>query len=545
MRERTIKYALDRISGEILDADEIFKNKPDGFEVRKGNALDQFELTCLECEQKLNVSSSKYDKLHFKHLPKHDYCCLSESDFTPDDIDKFNKALIAKETDRHKDLKNKIAERLLEIEGIDRNSIFIDNKFIIKENGKRRPDVYCKYYDKEIVFEIQLSELSLRYILSRTEFYKKHGIFMIWILDNFNHEKHSFKRDIKYLTEYENFFKLDETVEEFRFLCNYKNTFLTKNNDLLCKWTSKSLALKDIKFDHENFQIYYYNYSKEWDKLEEKQKKIIEALKEEKRIEQEKIKLERASQKARKIINDIHKIKTKGFSFVHVEKEIVGLDNYELFVLNEKLDLKNRMRNDMPILNYWVETNEEYSFLNFILNCTQIELDVNKKNSKGISVLPNLLTLSKGLIIGLFKRGYQLTDEDRNALKSVYPNDNERELTLYELANSLFDREYVDSIFNHSNIFLTIQSAKLNKISGFKYAANDWIAFANNAAEHYKSYWEYIELAFKHYGIWNNLIKSDKKGTFLKKLQKLYVENPEQSYDCEEAIKDLYPEIFF
>ena len=98
MRERTIKYALDKISGEILDADKIFKHKPEGFEVRKDNALDLYELTCLECKQELTVSSSKYDRLHFKHLPNHDYCCLSDLDLTPDDIDKFNKALIAKES---------------------------------------------------------------------------------------------------------------------------------------------------------------------------------------------------------------------------------------------------------------------------------------------------------------------------------------------------------------------------------------------------------------------------------------------------------------
>lgn len=92
---------------------------------------------------------------------------------------------------------------------------------------------------------------------------------------------------------------------------------------------------------------------------------------------------------------------------------------------------------------------------------------------------------------------------------------------------------------------MTIQSAKLNQVTGFGYPPNAWIAFANNAAEHYKEYWEYIELAFKKYGIWGNLIKLDKKGTFQEKLQKLYRENPTQNYDCEEVIKDLFVEMFF
>jgi len=148
-------------------------------------------------------------------------------------------------------------------------------------------------------------------------------------------------------------------------------------------------------------------------------------------------------------------------------------------------------------------------------------------------------------MVEIFKRGYQLTNEDRNAVKISYPEIYQRELTIYELANSMDNREYVDSVFYHPNIFLTIQSAKLNRVTGFRYASNAWIAFANNAAEHYKEHWEYIELAFKCYGIWDSLIKSDKKGTFQNKLQKLYDENPIQSYSCEEAIKDLFPEIFY
>ena len=545
MRERTIKYALDKISGEILDADKIFKHKPEGFEVRKDNALDLYELTCLECKQELTVSSSKYDRLHFKHLPNHDYCCLSDLDLTPDDIDKFNKALIAKESDRHIELKNKIAKRLSLVEGVDISSITIDNKFIIKGTERRRPDVYCRYYDKEIVFEIQLSELSLRYILSRAEFYKKHGIYLIWILDNFDNTKHPFKRDIKYLTEYENFFKLDEAIDEFGLLCSYKKVFLTKNNDLHCKWMSKTLALKDVTFDCENFQIYHYNYSEEWDSLEIKQKKINEELKEEKRKELEKRRFENANQLAKQIINDINSLKNREISFVSVEKKVAELDEYDFSILNKKLDLKNRIRDGKPILNYWVYTGSEYIFLRFILGCTHIELDVNQKDPEGFNIFPRLLENYKTLMVELFKRGYQLTPDDRNAIIIAYPENYQRELSIYELANSMDNREYVDSVFYHPNVFLTIQSAKLNRVTGFKYASNAWIAFANNAAEHYKEHWEYIELAFKYYGIWDNLIRSDKKGTFQNKLQKLYDENPIQSYGCEEAIRDLFPEMFY
>lgn len=544
MRDRTIKYAFDKHTKKILDADKIFQNKPEGFEVRKENALNLYELTCLECEQKLTISASKYDRLHFKHLPNHDFCSLSELDLTPEDIDKFNRILIAKESDRHKELKNKIADRLSKIEGVEVPSIAIDNRFIIKERDRRRPDVYCKYFDKEIVFEIQLSDLSLRYILSRTEFYKKHGIFLVWILDNFNHEKHPFKRDIKYLTEYENFFKLDESASEFRFLCDYKYVFITEENKLLCKWMTKSLSISDVKFDSDYFQLYYYNYGKKWNELKARQKGKAEKVEEEKRKKIEQSRYFNAIQTVDQIIRDIYDLKKLSISFARVENKISGLDDYELCVFNERLNLKNREREGMPILNYWANSEKDPTFLIFILNCFQIELDVNRRDSKGTSVFRKFISWHTELMVGLFRRGYNLTNEDKDDIKLAYPNSFQREITIYELANNLINKDYVDSIFRHPNIFLTIQSAKMNQITGFAYAPNAWVAFANNAAEHYKEYWEYIELAFKKYGLWDNLLKSDKKGTFHEKLQKVYLENPVQSYDCDGAIKDLFWEIF-
>ena len=57
--ERTIKEAFDKLSGEILKADEVFDDSKDAFLVRKQFHKDEIELYCLECQQKLNVSTSK------------------------------------------------------------------------------------------------------------------------------------------------------------------------------------------------------------------------------------------------------------------------------------------------------------------------------------------------------------------------------------------------------------------------------------------------------------------------------------------------------
>ena len=72
-------------------------------------------------------------------------------------------------------------------------------------------------------------------------------------------------------------------------------------------------------------------------------------------------------------------------------------------------------------------------------------------------------------MVGLFKRGYELTNEDRNVVKATSSKNHERELTLYELANKLEGREYVDS--RAYNILCKWEIKELN--SEFQFAIKD------------------------------------------------------------------------
>lgn len=230
--------------------------------MRKKFHQEKIELYCLECQQKLNVSTSKYDRLHFKHNPNANFCLLKDGKLSPDETEKIYAIYRSKESDRHKYLKNQIGIKLSQLGDV--SNVQIDNKFIFDNNEKRKPDVYCKYLDKEIVFEIQLSDLSLRYIISRHEFYQRKGIYLIWILDNFNVEgRKQTERDIKYLTEYQNFFKFDEQSEQFRLICKYKLPFLTELNIFLTKWKTKSIALSQLKFNKVTKQAYFFDFDAE------------------------------------------------------------------------------------------------------------------------------------------------------------------------------------------------------------------------------------------------------------------------------------------
>lgn len=551
--DRSIKIAFDKTSGEILEADEVFDIKTDAFEIRKKYHEKNLILSCCECEQDLMVSGSKYDRLHFKHKPGHGYCILADGKLTPQEHERFTEILKAKESDRHKELKNKIGEQLKSVKGVDINSIAIDDKFIIKENGKRRPDVYCRFQDKEIVFEIQLSDLSLGYILSRYEFYKEHGIYLIWILDNFDiHNQGTLERDIKYLTIYQNFFKLDEQSDSLKLECEYKYPFLTDDNKLLTKWLKKSVSLSELKYDSEVFQAYYYNFGDNKTKTETLQRKKAEEIKEAERKRLEKLKLDNATNRAkhlRNLVADFRKRKIQNFS--SIIDELDELNEFETKILNDVLNLKGKVVESKPPLIKWIDEakQEDVPFLEFILGTNKIELDINKTDDSDRTALQAIL-LNNNIhntlpIKSLFKAGYKLTDNDQEFLKELQETQKDfiADAYIYKLCNNLTDRSLVDDVFSFSKLLFIIESAKQGELIYYNFTGNKWISFANNAIQYYSEYWEYLELSFKRFELWDKLIQLDKNGTFQKKVEKFYSTMPRQKYDFDRVFNDLYPEI--
>ncbi|MBD0832515.1 DUF6035 family protein [Aestuariibaculum sediminum] len=548
--ERTIKVAFDKISGEILEANEVFETAKSGFEVRKQFHKDEVELYCCECTQKLNVSTSKNDRLYFKHQPYADDCLLKDSKFSPKEMDALVKIFKSKESDRHKELKNIIGQRLSKTDGV--STINIDEKFIIEGSEKRKPDVSCQYRDKQLVFEIQLSDLSLRYIINRYEFYRRNGMYLIWILDNFDVQGQSqTERDIKYLTEYQNFFKLDESTDSFKLLCTYKLPFLTKNNRLKTKWIEKSIDLSQLQFDTVLYQTYFFNLQ---ESLEAKEKERLEIIEKEERAETERIKtrkITQAKEKTEAIINELRLLwQNQSNYFNPVKKKVFKLNDFELKMLKQSKAFEDE--DGQPKIHKWFSKakRNHYSFLEFMLECHFFDIDVNKKSKEGKSLFQTLadnkeLEHRKYLSKVILKRGYVFTEADETLIESWSSSEKERQadILLYHLSNELNNESLIDMLFDHQNLICTIESAKRNEIIGFGFQQNQWIAFANNAVHSYKQYWDYIEIAFKHYGIWEKLIQLDKKGTFNKKLRAFYEERPIANFDCDPLFSLLYPEL--
>lgn len=547
--ERSIKLAFDKSTGLILEAEEVFNKTKEAFHIRKQYHENKLNLFCCECEQELIVSGSKFDRLHFKHKPGHSFCILSDGQLTPKEQDIFTKILRNKESERHIELKTKIGKMLKAVDGVDADSIAIDNRCILRNGERRRPDVFCNYKGFNIVFEIQLSQLSLRYILNRYEFYKKNEIFLIWILDDFDiHNQGTLERDIKYLTKYENFFKLDESTNSLKFICEYKYPFLTGDNRLLTKWKKNTVTLAQLQFDSNVYQAFYYNYGSNKNKIEKKQKvQEAELIKlEGQRLEERRLNL--AKDKVFEIINGIkHLRKNKHLSYNRIKFQINELNVFEANVLNDILGLNSRKT---PMIK-WIEKakREDYQFIEFLIVCEKIEKDLNETNIEGQSTLQCLIDNNtfhnnekKLLIKKLLEYGYNYKSNDLKKLTSLISTF--EELFLYKLCNALNNRMLVNKIFKYSKIIFIIESAKRNELIGYKYTNRIWIQLANTAIEYYKEYWDYIESAFKYYQIWDKVKDEDITGKFSKKLQDYYMVMPKQNYELDELINELYPDIY-
>lgn len=550
--ERAINVAYDRISEELLDAVEIFRGAKNAFEIRRQYHAREIDLFCYECEQGLGVSTSKYDRLFFKHHPNSDTCILKDGKLTPEESEQFDAIYKSKESDRHKYLKNKIAELLRNTPGVEPKSVIADKKYLSDGSSKRRPDVFGIYQGKQLVFEIQLSNLPLKYILDRYNFYKGKGIYLIWVLDNFDVQAQSqMVRDIKYLSDHQNFFKLDETTSDLKLICTYKKPFINERNKLISPWRSQPVPLADIKFDQSVYQIYYYNYDQA---LVSEQKRLEQILLNQEaaaeKAAQEEL-LGEANETANDFIYRMADHRKRRLLFYRFPHYLDQLDELALEQLRLKLDFAHKLKNDQPLFHHYLLTagKNEYDFLDFLAGENRLGIDINQVSASGgtafqaIQQNPATKSYRSGLVRTLLKRGYIFKVGDRESFfEGKNEPEHEGEFLIYELSAKCPFTDLVDPIFYHSNVFFTLSSLQQGRIIHFK--LKGWKNIAINAVQNYKQHWPYVELAMKKYGIWDLVIADDQKGTFLRKLEAFYAQAPEPDHTLSEVIRICYPEIF-
>lgn len=294
-RNNKIKIAYDKESGEIFDVSKQFTSGKKAFAAKQLYATKVWEveelalkeqyypefnlksLCCFECSQLLQITSRK-EHVYLKHKTGSDDCELKSGN--PKELEDLYRIYEIKESEKHRTLKHKIGDYLRTVSGVEQ--VIVDQKYLFSELGKRKPDVLCHYKGVILVFELQLSQISLSYLINRTKFYQKKykgkNIFLIWVLDKNNIkeikieseednstktrtviEQSAMAMHIKYLNHYHNFFQFEPDKEgRYRFSCLFKQPFIPPNIlKIHVKFRKEFIRLDDLKFDFDKKVAYY------------------------------------------------------------------------------------------------------------------------------------------------------------------------------------------------------------------------------------------------------------------------------------------------
>jgi hypothetical protein len=171
----------------------------------------------------------------------------------------------AKESRRHKDLKYQLSRWLENTPGI-KGPVQIEETFFHQDGGRewRRPDISCTWNDIKIVFEIQISSDFLDVIISREEFYRNQGVFIVWVFDQLQLDRFTTK-DI-YIGNQKNIFLFNEASlqtsnqgNRLFFECHHKKPIL-EGNHIVDSWEQLFAGLQEITFDHQRMQAFYFDY---------------------------------------------------------------------------------------------------------------------------------------------------------------------------------------------------------------------------------------------------------------------------------------------
>lgn len=560
MRDNRINLVRIKRSGSIIDVKENFKERKDFFHFRDKAYQDKLEFECLECGQEISISKSRRNNLYFKHNPSTKSCLLKDSQFSVGEWEIYKKIIFSKESDRHKFLKYTIGEKLRSVDGIDLNNLWIDDRYVIFGGEKRRPDVYCEYRGKKIVFEIQLSDLSPRYMIERNSFYNKHGIYLIWILDCFNYlDQNNNQLNLKYLSGHQNFFKFNESASEFKLDCRFKKNFIFEKKEVHCQWKTAAIGLDSLIFEENQMKVYHYHYengkkSKE-EYLNRFKAKVQMRIAESNKIKQLALKNSRVE----KFIDDLRYFYKNGLSdFRRFYAYLENCDDSELKIINKRIGFETSPNTLFKLFDPTKKKN--YRFLYFILDVIQIQLDVNIKNEKGKTLFEIIVSnpeFSLGQLVSMVKsllfRGYVLQETDFEVwTRRGFDHKDISLFYLFEKFSGGKNLDVIEKVFKleYGNIVLMIESIKRNKFLHFNYGSPSetscWVAFANNALEYHSRYWEYVELAFKHYGNWDEIINYDflNKQSLKKKLDRYQIAKPPIDEEFVEVFFEFYQETY-
>lgn len=570
--KRTIEDVLNLETGETVNSSDFFKKTDAEIHMTRINqerTIQGFETTdvlvCYYCKQIIKIKGKPEGEgktiKYFSHFADTNECHIkTNGKYTKEEVQRI-KYNGAKESILHISLKEFIANALeyakengQPIEDIKIEKIFKEQA-ISKE--WRKPDVQCRYFEKRLVFELQLSTTFLSVIVQREEFYKEHKTFILWVFRNFDLSEDLQKftqKDIIYSNNRNAFVLTDKAKElsaknkELTLLCHYQVPKILSET-INYSWEHKYVTLSELTYDNTNFRIYFYDSDKQFQQLEIELKERVEKAK----IAAQKAQEEREKERRRyKIQNNLEPIvrlfrefRDNDIEKYELTRQIKDLDNEELEILGDVLE--SEFGNDQPFWYSLLQTPKS-NFTNFVLRHEEIPVNCGYQIDEitafqyiaSIDLEPKFLG---HLYLNFLRKGYKSTNSDESWIKEKvkkYSELNKQELervVLFKYIWQLKSPELVNKILEITHIIFPIVSFKLGVVLGSE--LKKLISVANNFLEYRKEYIELMIAALKLKDTEGVL----KRESFQKKLDAYYKNPIEQKKDYDEVLALILPEL--
>lgn len=276
---QTVKLGIDCETGELIHAEALLVLPEEEFSTLRRQAMttrgerrrgaETMRFQCAICRQPLFLSRRIGGRQNrwFVHDGKSEQCPWYEGNrLTPDQV----KALVYRgqqEGREHREAKQFIANWL----ALDPTVSAISQEqttFSAALNGEwRRPDVKCLYRGTPLVFEIQLSYTFLSDVIARDAFYKREGIFIIWVFARFDRSRAAVVDEAFFNRR--NLFVLDECAKQQTLqrksltFSGYRQTPVLLDDQIVDEWSVLPICLDGVTFPTDTMRPYFFDYNAE------------------------------------------------------------------------------------------------------------------------------------------------------------------------------------------------------------------------------------------------------------------------------------------
>lgn len=304
----TIDKVIDVETGNEIDTREFFNKSVDEIfhtrrELQDAIIFKKPKYICKYCGQMVKISgrnTARGKASFFSHLYDSDECDFKTTTGLSEALINARKYGKYGESDRHKENKEWIISALKDEVSVSKGIADVQKEktvFGLHPLFKwRRPDVYCRYKDIEIVFELQLSTTFASVIAERECFYKMNKIFLIWVFNFAENEEHVDLRNMMmkdiYMENQRNVFVIDREARqeglrrrELVLKCDWLESNGLWHYSGADNYGSKGefVTLSDLKYNTKTYKPYYHeitnsNVIETSDDDSEKTKEVLRLL---------------------------------------------------------------------------------------------------------------------------------------------------------------------------------------------------------------------------------------------------------------------------